>query len=209
MTVQPQDQSLVALFLSTFWLPALFVVPLITMRSFAEERKCGTLETLMMAPVSVGEVVFAKFLAVYVFYTALWMMTLFYPYVTLKIAGGNVGGVFEVSSLLGGYAFVAMSGLLYVAIGIFASCLTRSQPIAGMLSFGMLFVAILGGRIMGELNLPVAVIEALGSPLGDYFNTFQHLQDFTRGMIDSRALGVYATFSFLFLGLTVILTEPR
>ena len=209
MADQPRDYPLTTLYFSVFWLPTLFIVPLITMRSFAEEKRLGTLEILMVTPIMTWQVVFAKFFATYLFYLLLWFMTLFYAFITFKLIGKDAldAGIFEMASLVGGYGFVAITGLLYISIGIFASCLSRSQLVSGMLSFGMLFVAILAGRIIGELSLPNAVMGLVKSPLGDYLNTFQHLEDFTYGIVDSRVLVIYGTTSLLFLGLTTILTE--
>ena len=211
MAEEPRDYPLITLYFSAFWLPALFIVPLITMRSFAEEKRLGTLETLMITPITSWQVVLAKFAATYVFYILLWLITLSYGFITLKLADGDAlsAGVFEIAPLVGGYSFVAITGLLYIAIGIFASCLSRSQLVSGMLSFSMLFVAILAGRIIGELSLPDTVMGVIKSPLGDYLNTFQHLEDFTHGIVDSRVFTIYGTSALLFLGLTTILTEPR
>ena len=73
------DRSPTEIFLSAFWIPVLFMVPLLTMRSLSEERRMGTLGTMMTTPVTAFEIVLSKFLAAYFFYALLWAMTLAFP----------------------------------------------------------------------------------------------------------------------------------
>lgn len=82
ISMSASDVSPLGKFLSVFWVPVLFMVPLLTMRSIAEERRMGTLATLMTTPVTAGQIVLAKFLACYFFYILLWIMTLFFPLIT-------------------------------------------------------------------------------------------------------------------------------
>lgn len=80
----PQETSPAVVFFQLFWFPVFFMVPLLTMKSFAEERRLGTLETLLTAPVSTTEVVLGKFSAAYLFYILLWGSTLGFHYL-LKV----------------------------------------------------------------------------------------------------------------------------
>lgn len=142
ISMSASDVSPLGKFLSVFWVPVLFMVPLLTMRSIAEERRMGTLATLMTTPVTAGQIVLAKFLACYFFYILLWIMTLFFPLITELYIPNSIraAGLMPMSQLLTGYGFIFISGAMYIAIGIFASSLTRTTLVAGMLSFGMLFL---------------------------------------------------------------------
>jgi len=110
------------------------------------------------------------------------------------------------ATLIGGYLFVAVSGLLFIAVGIFASSLTRSQLVAGMLSFSILFMIVLGPPVI--LNQATSWPSWLEVPL-NYFHVFNHLEDFKRGIIDSRSFVYYFSNTPLALGLSVLVTESK
>lgn len=208
---EPSEQLPSELFFQLFWLPVFFMVPLLTMRSLAEERRQGTLETLMTTPASAAEVVFSKFASAYLLYLLLWGLTFGFPLIvrwTVPAAALEVP-LFDFASLAGGFLFIAVSGTLYIALGIFASSLTRTQLVAGMLSFSLLFVLIISGRLMTQLPMvEVGWLSWVESSL-DYFQTFKHLEDFGRGVIDSRPLVLYLSNTLLLLGITVLVVEAK
>lgn len=207
----PQEVPPSVWFFQTFWVPVWFMVPLLTMRSIAEERRLGTLETLMTTPATALQVVLSKFLSAYLFYLLLWALTVPFPYIVHAYAGPSVplDRLFDSASLVGGYSFIAISGLLYIAIGIFASSLTRNQLVAGMLSFCLLFVIILSGRLMMEFPLVNVDWMQHSRDLVDYINSFEHLEDFSRGVLDSRPLFLYGSSTLLLLGLTTLMVESK
>ncbi len=198
------------LFFQVFWLPVFFIVPMLTMRSIAEERRLGTLEALMTTPVTSGELVLSKFTAAYCFYVMMWALTLIFPLLaTFALGSRGDPRLLDWPSLLGGLAFVAVSGALFIAIGIFASSMTRTTLVAGMLSFSLLFIIILGGGILSKLTLIDAGAFAwLAEPL-EYLKTFSHLEDFSRGVLDSRPVFFYFSNTLLLLGLTTLVVESK
>ncbi len=198
-------------FYKTFWLPAFFLVPLLTMRSLAEERRHGTLETLMTTQAGAVSIVYAKFLAAYAFYLLVWLLTLAFPYLADAAVPSLAveGELLNLASLVGGISFIALSGFLFIAVGIFSSSLTRSQLVAAMLSFTMLFILIVGGFLL--LNIPLSEqpwLQWLESPL-EYLQTFKHLEDFSRGMVDSRPFFYYISTALLLLGLSILNIEAK
>jgi len=197
-------------FFSLFFLPVWFMVPLLTMRSIAEERRQGTLETLMSTPASALAVVTAKFLGAYLFYIFLWALTLGYPLVAAATLPGSAAQehLLDFASLAGGYTFVALSGAFYVAIGIFTSSLTRTQLVAGMLCFCILFIITVSGRLILEYPLPEATLAFADKPL-EYLQTFRHLEDFSRGVIDTRPFFLYLSGMAVLLGVTSLLIESK
>ena len=200
------------MFFNTFWLPVFFVVPLLTMKSIAEERRLGTLETLLATPTPVAAVVFSKFLGAYIFYMLLWLSTLSFPFIiksTLIDVNVDQQQIFDLGSLFGGYLYIAISGLLFIAIGIFSSSLTRSQLVAGILTFSCLFIFVIGGRL--SLKIPMLGTLSLNwiDSFQDYFQNFEHLMDFSRGIIDTRPLFYYTSLSLLLLGLAVLVVESK
>ncbi len=199
------------LFYKTFWLPVFFLVPLLTMRSLAEERRQGTLETLLTTSAGPVSIVAAKSLAAYLFYMLLWGLTLAFPLITRSIVPSAAleGNLLDRASIVGGLSFIALSGFLFVAVGIFSSSLTHSQLVAGMLTFTILFVFIVGGFLL--VNAPLGESSWMAwveGPL-DYLQTFNHLEEFSRGIIDTRPFFYYLSTAFLFLGLAVFNVESK
>ncbi|MGJ3244226.1 MAG: ABC transporter permease [Opitutales bacterium] len=210
-TVEAESDLPATFFFRVFWIPVFFVVPLVTMRSIAEERRLGTLETLMTTPASSLAVVLAKFSGAYLFYCLLWSLTLAFPLITRLVAPevAETGRLLDGATLTGGYLFIAISGILFIAVGIFTSSLTRSQLVAGMLAFALLFLVITGGQLL-EL-LPAADsawLSWLEAPL-TYLQTFQHLEDFSRGIVDTRPFFYYLSLALLLLGLAVLTVEAK
>ncbi len=196
-----------AVFFQLFWLPVFFMVPLLTMKSLAEERRLGTLETLLTTPVSTAEVVLGKFGAAYLLYLLMWGSTYGFHRVLHHYA--QDARFLDAGPLLGGYLFIAVSGLLFIAIGIFASSLTRSQSVAGVLSGTMLIALILGFRFAGQVT---ALDQELLHPVKaavDSLQVFQHLEDFTNGVVDSRQVIFYVSGSILALIFSILGVEAK
>lgn len=194
-------------FIRLFWLPTFFLVPLFTMRSIAEERRLGTIETLMTTPVNSVEVVLSKFFAAYIYYMVLWASTLSFQFVLYYFA--KEPSLLDAGPIVGGYCFVAISGALFIALGILASALTRSQLVAGILGFALVFLTLVIGRYSVEITNYSEDDSVLLSQIVDYVQIFQHSEDFTAGLIDSRPFVLYLTTTALLLFLAVVAVETR
>jgi ABC-2 type transport system permease protein len=181
------------------------------MRSFAEERRLGTIETMLTAPIQPSQLVMAKFLAAYTFYLLVWGLTIAYPLLTslvLKQPELNQR-LFNFGALTGGYLFIAVSGSLFVSIGIFTSSLTRSQLVAGMLSFSILFMLIVGVAAIHMLQFDSGAGSLIPDTALDYFQVFKHFDDFSRGLIDTRPFVYYLTGTAAVLGFSVLIIESK
>lgn len=170
-----------------FWLFLLFVVPVITMRLLAEERRSGTLEVLLTSPVSEAQVVLAKFTAAFVFYIFLWAPTLVYVAMLATKAKIDWGPVAS------GYLGIAALGLLFLAVGLFTSALVKNQILAAILAFAILVVMFSLGLVENLAN-GTAVKGALS-----YMNMWEHMDDYGRGIVDSRHLVYSLSLTGLFL----------
>ncbi len=210
MANAPGERPPAEQFFSVFWLPAFFVVPLLTMRSLAGERNTGTLDTLMTTPVSRVAVVLSKFAGAYLFYMGLWLATLAFPWLTRALYPEAAGGDLLVARgpLLGAYVFLGLSGFLFIAVGIFASSLTRSQLVAAMLTFTALFAIVVGGQQLGQAGPDGNLGEWLGG-LSTYLQIFRHLEDFSRGVVDTRPFFYYLSTGALLLGLSTLVIEAK
>lgn len=193
-----------------FWLPLLCVLPLLTMRSFAEERRAGTLAALLTTPASAAAVVWAKFLSAWTVWMSFWLLFTLFPWVVAQRLGtpGDLR-LSDPSVLWGGIVFIAVSGLMHVAIGILCSCITRSSALAALLAFICLLALTAAGGALE--SLPYESWEWLGwlrDPAA-HLRTFSHLQDFSAGILDSRPIILYGTGTLLCLGLAVLAVEAQ
>ena len=170
-----------------FWLYLLFVVPVITMRLLAEERRSGTLEVLLTSPVSEGQVVAGKFVAAFVFYLFLWLPTWVYVWILASHSKIDFGPVWA------GYLGIAVLGLLFLSVGTFTSALVRNQIIAAILAFAVLVVVFSIGLVEN-----IATGAALKGALG-YMNLWNHMDDFARGIVDTRHIVYSLSLTGLFL----------
>ena len=203
----PQDVSPAAVFFQYFWLPVLFMVPLLTMKCVAEERRLGTIETLLTTPVTTTEVVLGKYGAAYALYLALWGATGGFFFILGKFSAQVLR--FDPWPLIGGYVFIAVSGLFFVALGVLASSLARNQAVAGILCFTLLFGLIFGGSYLGTAGwLKTEVLHPVKS-IVDYAQIFRHYEDFTRGVVDIRQLLFYFSGTVLALIFSILSVEAK
>ena len=206
----PSKNSPVETFLSVFWVPVLFMVPLLTMRSLSDELRRGTLSSLLTTAVSAWQVVLSKFLASYLFYSLIWLSTLVFVAISCAyIPHAAAGSFFEVSQLVSGYGFVLLTGAMYVAVGIFSSSLTRTTLVAGMLSFGMLFFLIIGAGLAESLPVSDGAMSRALHHLVEYMHTFRQLDDFNNAVVDSRAFFFYVSSTLMLLAMTSLITESK
>ena len=189
----PKGQALPYLFTNTyFWLFNLFVVPIIAMRLFAEERKSGTIEILLTSPVSETQAVLGKFVGALGFFLTLWAPTLVYVWILRSQTPIDLGPVAS------GYLAITLLGGYFLSVGTFASTLTKNQIVAAILSFGMLIPIFSAGLLESMVNAPGAR-ELLG-----YFNLWDHMDELARGVVDSRRLTYYLSATTFFLFLSVV-----
>jgi ABC-2 type transport system permease protein len=202
-----QDVSPAIQFFEFFWLPVFFMVPLLTMKCLAEERRLGTIETLLTTPVTTTEVVLGKYGAAYLLYLALWGSTAGFFYILKRFSGD--ARFIDPGPLIGGYAFIAVSGLLFIAIGVFASSLSRNQAVAGILCFTMLFALVIGGGFLADTDwVKREGMEAVREIIG-YAQVVTHRDDFTRGVVDARELLFYLSGSVLALIFSILGVEAK
>ena len=173
------------------YLPLLFTCPVLTMRLFAEERRSGTIEPLLTAPVTSAAVVLGKYAAVLVVYASMWLPTIIYPFIA-ESAGWVDWNVVGASYL----ALLAV-GASYLAIGTLTSALTRSQLTAAIASAMVLIGLFILG--IGEFIFP----EGTARELSTYLSLWAQMNDFSRGIVDTRRLMLDATMTILPLFITV------
>ena len=193
------------IFFSTayFWIILLVAAPVITMRLFALEKFSGTFETLMTTPVSDLQVVLAKFFSAMIFYLLLWLPLLVCILILHRFT--NDPKALDTGMVGSTYLGIALVGALFMAMGCFASSLTRSQIIAAMLSFAA-GISLFLLSFLGEQFTPNSTWQM---SLLSYVTMFEHMRDFARGVVDTRTVAFYLTFTSFFLFLTLRVVESR
>ena len=189
------EQPLLEMFYSTyyFWLILLLATPVITMRSFALEKSSGTFETLMTTPVSDKQVVFAKFTGALIFYTVMWLPLAACIFIVRKFS--NDPSVLDPGAMLSTALGILLLGSLYVSLGCFASSLTRNQIVAAMLSF-VLGISLF---LMSFLSYAFAGDNSILAKIFAHVSLIEHMRDFARGVIDTRAVVFDLSLTALFL----------
>lgn len=168
----------------------LLILPILTMRLFAEERKLRTFEFLMTAPIRINEIVAGKFLGACLIYFGLLLFTMLVPAVLALFSD------FDWYPVLTGYVGLALLGALFLSIGVFASTLTENQIVAAFTSFGMLLL--------------LWLLSGMGSILGDsvtgqffsYLSFMEHYDRLINGLIDTKDLVYFASGAILMLFLS-------
>ncbi len=206
-TSDPQDETPSVLFFRMFFIPVFFMVPLLTMRSVAEERRSGTIETLLTTPVTITEIVLAKFTASYLYYCSLWLITASFHFIFFAYAQRDTP--LDPYPLLGGYGYIFLSGTLFLSLGIFASSLTKSQLVAGILGFTLVFGFIVIGSNIEDLSVLASGQTRWIRQFADHTDALQHMGDFSSGIIDTRAIVLYLSSASTFLFLSVLAIEYR
>ena len=180
----------------------LFLIPAITMRSFADEKKSGTLELLMTQPLSDLQVILAKFFAGIVLVVLSLVPTLFYVFTVYRL--GLPPGNLDLGSIWGSYIGLILLGSAFVSIGIFASSLTDNQIISFLLAVFICLFTYIGFELIytyilsGKTGL---LVQSLG------LNA--HYTSMSRGVIDTRDLIYFLSVMVLFIMLTRLRLESR
>ncbi|MGO9836835.1 MAG: ABC transporter permease [Polyangiaceae bacterium] len=188
LDVTSDETPLSAFFGNTvlFYVVLFVLVPPMTMRLFAEERRSGTIESLMTAPVSSAAVVLAKYAAVLTTYVAMWLPTVLY----LVILGRT--GTLDRHQAASAYLGVLLVGAGYLSLGLCASALTRSQFLAMIWTALVLLILFTLG--VGEF------VTREGTLMHDvcaHVSVWGHMNDFASGIVDSRWLVFYGTMVLL------------
>jgi ABC-2 type transport system permease protein len=174
----------------------LLMLPLLTMRLFSEEMKSGTDELLYTSPLSVTQIILGKFLAALVVLAA--MLGLSGCLSIFTFAFGNP----ELPQILNGYLGLFLVGAAFIAAGVFFSSLTKNQIISAILTFGALL-------LFWILNWASYSASGMWKSVLNYLSIFQHFDDMTRGILDTKDLVYYLSFAFFGLFLTHSVIQSR
>ena len=167
----------------------LFVMPMITMRTYSEEKRSGTIELLLTSPITDWQIIVGKFLGALGLYVAMLLVTLLY--MSILFVYGNP----EWRPIAAGYLGLLLMGGCFISVGLLISSLTKNQIVAGFLTFAvflMLWVINWIGDASGPTTREVVT----------YLSITEHFDDFARGVIDTKHVVYYLSFITFGLFLT-------
>ena len=174
----------------------LFLVPMLTMRLFAEEKRSGTMELLLTYPVRDGEILAGKFLAAAALYALLLALTLLYPGLVAYFTRVEWG------PMLTGYLGLLLIGGTFLAVGLLISSLTENQIVAGFGTFGVLLAFwVIGWGADSAGGTLRTVLQ--------YLSVTDHMDNFTRGLVDTKDVVYYVSAILLALFLTLRSLESK
>jgi ABC-2 type transport system permease protein len=190
------DTATLRPFFSAFPLAFIFVIPVLTMRAWAEETKLGSAEILFTMPFTEWELVWGKFLSCFVILLAMTILTLPIPFSLLALGNFDPGVIF------GEYAGVVLLGAAAIAIGLFLSGISKNQAAAFVGTVIILLALMLMHNLTQELPSGLAGVV-------NYLSLAFHFESFSRGLLDSRDMAFFllVTALFLFLNTQVLVSR--
>jgi ABC-2 type transport system permease protein len=170
----------------------LFLVPMLTMGIYAEERKRGTMEMLMTSPITEFQIVMGKFLASLTLFAVMLAPTLIYHFAMSRFSEPAIPW----KILWSGYLGIFLLGSVLLALGSFISSLTENQIVAGVITF-VVFL------LLWVLDMGVRGSSTTAGEIFKYISILQHYDTFAQGVIDTSSIVFYLSFTVLGLFLTL------
>ncbi len=175
----------------------LFIVPILTMRLFSEEKKAKTFELLLTSPLGLTEMILGKFLAAGLIYLGLLAATLHFPILLSFFTE------VDWKPLAASYLGLILMGGLFISVGLFASSLTENQVVSAVLGFGMLIGLWLTGATSQDGGTSTA------GQILSYFSLIDHLDNFVKGLIDTGDMAYFISLTLFGLFLTHRVVESH
>ncbi len=187
---------------SSIWMVFLFLIPAITMGSFAEERKTGTIELLLTRPITEYQIILGKTLAAFTLVFFALLPTAIYVYTVYQL--GNPVGNLDIAATIGSYIGILLLALAFVCIGIFASSLTSNQIVAFILALFLCIIFFDGISYTSKIfnwSTSSYVIGQLGLNI--------HYENLSKGLIDFKDVIYMISFSAFFVVATRLKLASR
>ena len=197
-TLMAGDDSSVGTYFMIVMFIFIILVPLLTMKSFSEERKMRTEQLLLTSPISLMGMVFAKFLAAFTMFAGTFILGALMMFPTLYMYGEPNTAVL-ISSTTG----ILLIGAAFIAIGLFVSSLTENQLVAAVGTMGILIFLLLVGLLTSYIDVYAVRVVI------DWISIYSRFGNFSYGILDPATLVYYFSICFVFMFLTVRIYEKR
>jgi ABC-2 type transport system permease protein len=175
----------------------LFLIPAITMKSFSEEKRQGTLELLLTKPISLTQLILGKYLGVLSLIIIALTPTLLYIYTVHQL--GNPVGNIDLGSAIGAYTGLLGVAMIYSAIGVFTSTLSNNQIVSFILAVILCFIMYFGFDALSETTMNTVSLIGIKS----------HFENISKGIIDTRDVIYFISTSALFLYITKLILAKK
>lgn len=201
----PLETTLIQQFFTAgaFWFPFILVFPLITMRTFSEEFRMGTIETLTTAPVTDLQIVLSKQLSTFFFSCLLLAPSLLF-FATWSFLSNHSAATAS-GAYVTSYGLLLLMSFFFCSIGCLASALTKDQVNAAMISFTTITLLLFLGFIFDIMN----ITSPLAHEMQRFLSPYEHMIDFSKGVVDSRPIVFYVTMSAFVTFLTFQVFQYR
>ncbi len=180
----------------------MFLIPAVTMRSFAEEKKSGTIELLFTRPLTDWQIILGKYLSCWALAVSALLPTLLYVYSVYQL--GSPKGNLDMAAVMGSYVGLVCLAAVFVSIGVFASSLTDNQIVAFLVAVFLCFFSYDGLGLVSSINVWASYSYFIAQLGIDY-----HYNSISRGLIDSRDLLYFGSFVLAMLALTRLVLASR
>ncbi len=183
-------------FISSMSFLLLFIVPLLTMRTLAEDKKAGTEVLLLTSPTRISQIVIGKFLASFSVFLVMTATTFIFPLILILF------GQPEESTILSSYLGFILLGAVYISVGVFASSLTENQIVAAIISFVSLFA-------LTSIEFVASYVGGFIGKILNWLSVMDRYYDFSTGIIDLTSLIFMISIAGVFLFLTMRVLERK
>lgn len=186
-----------------FWLPVMFTCAVLSMRLIAEERSRGTLEALLTAALQPSQIVLGKFVGVYVYYVLLWVPTGTFYILLRSVTRWSDASAPELGPIAAGYLGAGLVGACFLALGLLASALVRSQMGAAITSFVASSILLLSGLLVGHVS------SGAWATVLEWTNLLAMMQEMSQGIVDGHWLWLTAMLVASCLAAAMWAIDPR
>ena len=186
--VNVNEQLIRPVFLNTTVI-FLFILPMVTMRTYSEEKRSGTIELLLTSPITDVQIILGKFLGAMLLYASMLAVTV------IHLAVLFIFGDPEWKPLVTGYLGLLLMGGSFLSLGLFISSLTKNQIVAGIATFGVFL-------LLWVINWLSQAVGPTTQPILQYLSLTEHFDDFAKGVIDTKHVIYYLSFISFGLFLT-------
>ncbi|MBR6558199.1 MAG: ABC transporter permease [Clostridia bacterium] len=200
-TIQLGERSNLFMYFTILIFLLIIIIPILTMKSFSEEKKMRTEQLLLTSPISIAGMVAGKYFAAMTMYTGTLLVSALNFYTIFKFAAE--GSDPNVASIVGNHIALILVGSVFIAIGIFISSLTENQLAAAIITVAVILVLLVSGFLADLIPFyPIRMVVK-------WISIFTRFSYFTYGIFDYSAVLYYLSISFLFLFLTGRVFDKR
>ncbi|MEE9383449.1 MAG: Gldg family protein [Nannocystaceae bacterium] len=185
------------------WFPVIFICSAMSMRLLVEERRQGTLEALLTAPLRPSQLVVGKFIGTYAFYICLWIPTGVFYLLLASASSATTGGMPEPGPIMAGYLGVLLVGGSFLAIGLVASAIVRSQLAAALSTFVVCTIVLMAGLLVEQ-------VESEGVAMAlEWTSLMAMMREMAQGIVDGHWIGLHVAVVVTALAAAVVAIDPR